>query len=77
MAEREDKGRWPAVSILCSEDVLGKCQKQVAGRIYILLKLTSFLERLYCAEQGYFSFTPEGRGILKTFLCLRLKAGAP
>lgn len=74
MVEREHKGRWPAVSILCSDDMLGKCQKQVADRIFILLKLASFLERLYCAEQGYFSFTPESRSILKNFLCLWQKA---
>lgn len=70
MVERDDKERWLAVSILCSEDMLGKCQKQVADRIFILLKLASFLERLHCAEQSYFSFTPEGRGILKNSLCL-------
>lgn len=70
MVEREHKGRWPGVSILCSDNMLGKCQKQVADRIFILLKQASFLERLYCAEQGYFSFTPESRSILKNFLCL-------
>lgn len=70
VVEREDKGRWPAVSILCSEDMVGKSQKQVSDRTFILLKLASFLERLYCPEQGYFSFTPEARGILKNFLCL-------
>lgn len=66
--QREDKGTWPAVSMLCSESMLGKCQKQASDRIFLPLKTVSFLEPLLCWTGLYQFYSLEQRHSQRGFV---------